>query len=434
MKKVLIIGYFWPFCRYGGGSPRLGGLAKYLSEFDWQPIILTPFLREKPEFEVNVIETPYRDIFYHRIIALLKKKPHLSQDKSFLEQIGIPHAVRENRKSFTSRLMMLTKGIVTYPDTDRGWMPFAIKAGSRVIEKDKIDAIISVWPIIAHLVAKELKQKYKIPWIADFSHLWSQGYYYQYGPVRKLIDRRLEVKTLLHADALTTISQFFAIKLKKLHSQKSVYPITHGFDPSWVETNSVSLTPKFTITYTGNVYPEKQKPSKLFAVLKELIDDGVIDRKDAEVIFYGENQGWLKKEIAQYGLSDIVYLCGVVSHSASLQKQRESQILLHLGWDDKKVKGFYTSKIFEYLSAQRPVLAVGGASAEVVKDILSETKAGVYCSTIEEIKDALCQFYLEYKREGKVSYNGDLEKINKYSHRGMARKYSDLLNNLTNSS
>lgn len=429
MKKVLLIGFFWPYCRYEGGSPRGSGLAKYLSDFDWQPIILTPFLSKKPEFEVNVIETPNRDVFYRRIIASLKKKSNLK--KSVMDQIGLPRSVREDSESHIKRLMMFAAGIITYPDTSRGWIPFAIKAGERAIEKDKIDAIISVWPITAHLVAKKLKCKYNIPWIADFSHLWSQGYYYQYGPVRNLIDRRLEVKTLRYADALTTISQFFVTILKELHKQKPIYPITHGFDPSWIDNNSVSITPKFTITYTGNIYQGKYKPSKLFAALKELIDERVFDRNEVEVLFYGAIQGWLKEEIEQYNLIDIVHQSGVVSRSASLQKQRESQILLHLGWDDIKIKGFYSSKIFEYLAAQRPVLAVGGASAEVVKDLLCETKAGVYCLTTEEIKDALYHFYLGYKREGKVSYNSDLEKVNKYSHREMARKYSEILDSLT---
>jgi hypothetical protein len=429
MKKVLIIGFFEPFCHYGGGSPRLRGLAKYLSDFGWQPLILTPFLRERPEFEVKVIETPYRDIFYRRIIASVKKRSN--QKNGFLEQIGIRQSVRENKGSLTRRLIMLAAAIGTFPDANGGWRPFAIKAGEEIIERENIDAIISVWPITAHLVAKKLKRKYNIPWIADFSHLWSQGYYYQYGPVRKSLDRKLEVKTLRYADTLTTISQFFVTKLKELHKQKSVYPITHGFDPTWAKNHSVSIMPKFTITYTGNVYQGKYKPSKLFAALKELIDEGAIDRKAVEVLFYGAEQGWLKKEIAHYALSDIVHQCGVVSHSASLQKQRKSQILLHLGWDDKNIKGFYTSKIFEYLAAQRPVLCVGGASAEVVRDLLRETKAGVYCLTIEEIKDALYHFYLGYKREGKVSYNGDLEKVNKYSHREMARKYSEILDSLT---
>jgi glycosyltransferase involved in cell wall biosynthesis len=198
-----------------------------------------------------------------------------------------------------------------------------------------------------------------------------------------------------------------------------------------VSNHSVSITSKFILTHTGKVYQEKYKPSKLFEALKELIDEGVIDRKEVDVLFYGAFQDWLRKEIEHYNLSDIVHQCGVLSHLTSLQKRRESQILLHLGWDDEKMKGMYTSKVFEYLSSQRPVLAVGGVSTEVVNNLLSETKAGVYCLTIEEVKDALYDFYNEYKQEGVVRYNGDLEKINKYSHREMARKYLEILDSLT---
>lgn len=324
---------------------------------------------------------------------------------------------------------MHTAGFVNYPHAGRGWIPFAVESGSRIIEREKVDAIISVWPITAHLIAKRLKHNSKIPWIADFSHLWSQGYYYQYGPVRKILDRKLEAETLRSADALTTISQFFVTILQELHKQKTIYPITHGFDPSWVNS-TISTMPGFTITYTGNVYKGKHQPSKLFTALNELINEGVLDRKDVEVLFYGAIQGWLQEEIDRYNLSDIVHQCGVVSHPESLQKQHESQILLHLGWDDTNIKGFYTSKLFEYLAAKRPVLAVGGASAEVVRDLLCETKAGVYCLTIEEIKDALYYFYKEYKREGMVSYNGDIEKVNNYSHREMAKKFADVLDSL----
>jgi hypothetical protein len=429
MKKVLIIGHFEPFCQYGGGSPRLRGLTKHLSKFGWMPIIITPQLREKPDFDVKIIETPYRDIFYRRIIASLKKKS--DPEKSVMGQIGLPKSVRENSKSHIKRLIMFAAGIITYPERGRGWIPFAIEAGERVIEEEKIDAMISVWPITAHLAAKELKHRYKLPWIADFSHLWSQRYYYPYGPVRKLIDRRLEVKTLLHADALTTVSQIFVTALEELHKQKPVYLITHGFDPSWISNHSVSTSSKFSITYTGNIYQGEYKPSKLFEAFKELIDERVIDRGAVDVLFYGAPQDWLRKEIEHYDLSDIVHQCGVVSHSASLHKQRESQILLFLGLDDEKMKKAHIFKIFEYLSSQRPVLAIGGASTDEASDLLSETKAGVYCTTIEEVKDALYHFYSEYKREGEVSYNGNLQKINKYSHVEMAKKYSEILDSLT---
>ncbi len=59
MKKVLIVGFLWP---YIGGSKRVIGLAKHLSEFGWEPYILTAPLKEIPPDHLKVIQTGYRGI------------------------------------------------------------------------------------------------------------------------------------------------------------------------------------------------------------------------------------------------------------------------------------------------------------------------------------------------------------------------------------
>ncbi|HUS50975.1 MAG TPA: glycosyltransferase [Candidatus Paceibacterota bacterium] len=429
MKKVLIIGYLEPYCLYRGGSPRTLGLANYLIEFGWQPIVLTAPLRGKPDFgaKVKIIETPYRDMFYH--LKKLLRWFGISSDRSVSEQLKEKIGVT-SKKSFIDFLLNSYMAIFAYPDTEKYWKSFAIKETDKLLEKEKIDAVISIWPITAHLVAKELKDKYKIPWIADFTHLWSQGYYYKYGPIRKLFDKKLEIKTILKADALTTVSDYFIGKLKELHKRQFIHFIPHGFDPSWLQTAPPSLTTKFTITYTGHIYPEKQRVSKFFIAIKELIDENLLNPEEVEIRFYGEEGDWLKKEIEKYKLSEIIHQYGPIPHRVSLQKQHESQILLHLGWDDKNIKGFYTSKIFEYLAAQRPILGVGGASDGVVEKLLSETKAGVYGKEILEVKNFIKAFYDEYKFQGKITYQGDIKKINKYSHRKMAKKFADILNRL----
>ena len=87
-------------------------------------------------------------------------------------------------------------------------------------------------------------------------------------------------------------------------------------------------------------------------------------------------------------------------------------------------------KLFEYLSACRPILASGGFAKDDIEKILIETKAGVYAPTVEEIETSLLSFYEEYKLTGRVCYNGDLKEINKYSYREMARKFADSLNRI----
>jgi len=120
-----------------------------------------------------------------------------------------------------------------------------------------------------------------------------------------------------------------------------------------------------------------------------------------------------------------------VPKNVSLEKQRESQILLLLNWEDQRERGVYTTKIFEYLAAQRPILAIGGSGEDVVKKLLDETKSGVYCKNMDNVKDWLYHFYLEYKQKGEVSYKGDMEKSDKYSYREIAKKFADILNQIS---
>jgi len=151
---------------------------------------------------------------------------------------------------------------------------------------------------------------------------------------------------------------------------------------------------------------------------------------DVEVRFYGDKYGWVDKEIAQYGLLNIVKQHGLVPRQIALEKQRESQLLLRLKWEDPQECGAYSAKIFEYLAARRPILATGG-SDDVVSELLGETKAGISALTVEDIRSALKQLYQEYKLTGKIAYKGEESKINKYTRREMTRKFSEILDSLT---
>ncbi|MFC2034997.1 glycosyltransferase [Chloroflexota bacterium] len=418
MKKVLIVAYYF--------GTRIPGLVKYLPEFGWEPILLTISLRhdERPHHDIRVIETPYRDA-----LASLKKLFGYDLNKDIKEQIKERFGVASS-KLLVEFILTRIGEIVNYPDGDRGWKPFAVEAGDKLLQKNGIDAIISSSsPVTSHLVAKELKNRYGIPWVADFRDLWSQNHNYAYSPLRRALDRRLELKTVSAADALVTVSQPWADKLSMLHKGKLTYAINNGFDPETVNVSSEKVTDKFTITYTGNIYARKHDPVKLFVALSHLISDGVVDPNNIEVRFYGMVAGWLEKEIEQYGLSSIVNLYGRVPKDVALQKQRESQLLFITKWKDPQDRGAYSGKIFEYLAAKRPILAIDGTD-DVVKQLLDETKAGIDAQTIQDIKDALQKLYQNYKLRGEIAYNGIDSEINKYNHREMTQKFSEVLGRL----
>lgn len=260
--RVLVITYYFP-PRPGVASLRLRGLAKYLPEYGWEPLILTAALPGEPEHRFKVIQTPYPG----DATACWKRKLGLAPDKGFREQLGVPRSLREGRNSFTGKVVNLARGLIAYPDDQKHWYPFAVSAGDELLKRERFDALrSSSGPVTCHLIAKELKRRHGIPWVADLRDLWTQNHYYPYGSVRRLFERRLEVKTLSVADVLVSVSKPLAQKLRLLHRGKPVIAIPNGYDPD--EVASAPLTKEFTITYTGQLYQGKRDLPSSSALLQ----------------------------------------------------------------------------------------------------------------------------------------------------------------------
>ena len=431
LKKVLIIANLFH------ASPRIPGIAKYLHEFGWEPIILTTPVGADinrfgapPKYFRNycrIIETKgyqQKKNVMVRAIKLIKRKP---LDKTKLLYTFAKTVFR----FFNNLYQKLYLEIICYPDGEKKWKPFAIEEGSKILQNENIDAIISSSsPVTCHLIAKKLKSMYGIPWIADLRDLWTQNHNYPYHSIRKYIEKRLEEKTFNYADALVTVSSVWADKLSTLHKKEKVFTITNGFDSEESDKNQIDSTLKFTITYTGQIYSGKQDTSKLLIALRDLLSDGIINSEDISVRFYGPENESLKKDIKKYKLTGIVKQHGVIPRELAIKKQKESQSLLIFYWSDKKEKGWYPLKLFEYLASNRPIIVTGGFGGDVVEELLNKTKAGVYCKTVKDIKEALIKFYSEYKQQGKVNNNANMNEINKYSHKKLAKNFSFVLNNL----
>lgn len=424
-KRVLIITYYFP-PRQHIASLRPMGLAKYLPKFGWQPVILTVDLPKALDTRFQVVRTPYPG----DVSALLKKKLRLNSEKGFQKQIGIPVTIRGSRKSSISRIVSLVKEFFTYPDEQKAWLPYGLKAGCNILKSDDFDAIISTsGPETTHLIATGLKSRYSIPWIADFRDLWTQNHYYPYSRIRKILDKSLERKTIAQADALVTVSEPLAEKLHVSHNGKKIFSIPNGFDPD--EIQKESLTTKFTITYTGQLYQGKRDPTPLLMAIEKMIAEKVVNPCSLRIQFFGPQQHWLNEEIKRHNIGSVVKQYGNVSRTIALTKQRESQILLLLNWNAPQEKGVYTGKIFEYLAAKRPILALGGRAGDVVCDLLKETGAGVQAASVQVVADILKSWYLEYLTYGQVFYRGRHEQIIKYSHPEMAKKFAEILNEVS---
>lgn len=423
MKKVLIISnYIWPY--HTGGSNVVHPLAKYLPECGWEPIVLTAPLPENVELGYRVIQVPYKDM-----LATGLKWLGFDTTQSIKKQVSKKLNIT-TKKSFLDYIFLRLSEVLTYPAADKGWISPAGKIASEIIEKEDIMVIIGALPsIMGVILANELKKKYNIPWVVWCYHLWSENNAYPYGSIRRWFDKRLEIKTLKSADVLVTSSEPLAEKLRKLHKGKKIIITSQGYHPDSINDPPSKLTKKFTITYTGSFSVGLREPTTLLHALHNLFSQGIIDREDIEVRFYGPEEIWMDSEVENLGLSGIVKQYGRVPMEVALEKQKESQVLFNPKWDDPEEPGIYSGKIYEYLAAKRPILATGKYK-DVVDEFLSEIGAGVSCLSVETTEKVLVDMYKEYKENGEVIYKGDDLKIKRFSYHEIVKTYSNILNDL----
>ena len=133
MRNVLIISFFF---NQTVAAVRLRGLAKYLPEFGWNPVVLTVKTSTISEKKIKIFETPYEDTF-----ILWKKRLGLPLNKTLKEQYNIP--TYKEKKTLLDKLVNFWDEIFTYPDPTIDWSVSAIEKGDEILKERHFDAIIS---------------------------------------------------------------------------------------------------------------------------------------------------------------------------------------------------------------------------------------------------------------------------------------------------
>jgi glycosyltransferase involved in cell wall biosynthesis len=120
---------------------------------------------------------------------------------------------------------------------------------------------------------------------------------------------------------------------------------------------------KFRITYAGNLYMGRN-PAPLFRALRTLIDCGEMGRDEVGVELIGscessEGRG-MADLVSEAGIEGCVEMIGRLSHSETLRRLLQSDLLLLLA---EELVVQIPGKTFEYLKARRPILALTSEGA-----------------------------------------------------------------------
>ena len=131
--------------------------------------------------------------------------------------------------------------------------------------------------------------------------------------------------------------------------------------------------------------------------------------------------------IERYHLHEIVTTQGSVPFKESIQKQGESTALLVLAETKPGSEWVLTGKIFEYLGAGRPILAIACKGGEI-DQLLKRTGGGILSTEVQEIKEIIQKWLDEFKNYGKIitGYSPDPGIIKQYTRREQARKLAEI--------
>lgn len=418
--KVLIITYYWPPAG-GSGVQRWLKFVKYLQGFNMQPIVYTISNPRYPSIDDSLLdEIPKNiEVLKHPIwepTDLLFWKKNLQQNS------GISNTSKSSFLSFI-------RGNFFIPDPKLFWIKPSVKYLQKYLNKNDVDVIISTGPPHSmHLIAEKLHQKNDIKWLADFRDPWSDIYYNKDFKEFSFVKNRnikLEKSVLKKADCVLTVSNALKKEFSKYANRVEV--VTNGFDDDFLEPSKVLLDEKFTISYIG-LLPKQSNPKNLFRVLQVLCSQHKDFEKDLQLNFIGDISDVVKTAVFNNKLEENTRFIDYVDHTKALEYQQKAQVLLLLIPNVKKCKGILTGKLFEYLSAKRPILAIGPEDGDLA-DVIEDTNAGVIVDfdNNDKLSSEILKLYHQYKK-GNLEVNS--KNINKYHRKELTKKVAFIINSL----
>lgn len=434
LKKVLIVTYYWPPSG-GVGVQRWLKLAKYLPEWGWEPVILTP---ENPAFSLQDLSLVQEVRPETEILRLPIWEPYgvlqkLKGDKAVRINQGI--TTEGEKADLFQQALMWIRGNFFLPDPRRFWVKPASEFILHILETNQIKAIITTGPPHSmHLIGQRVKKKSGISWFADFRDPWSRWEILQRMKLTAPVQRyhqRLEKKVLHEADLVLSASYGMGADFRQLCPEARIQVLTNGVDEADLpEGFSDPHRPdKFRLVYAG-LLNDKRNPALLWKVLDELCGEMEDFAEALEISLTGNIGQQVLEDLQQYErLSGRLKLQPSVPHQQVFGLYRKAGVLLLLIDNDPASRVIIPAKLFEYLAACKPILFIGEPTMDAGQIIRKEGCGQSFSfKEEEEVKAYVRQLFKEYTSGGAMERTPNWQA---YTRRRQAGQLSAYLNEHT---
>ena len=411
MKKVLIICDLFP----PAFAPRMGYLCKYLPCYGWEPVIIAEF----------VPENLYEELVGH--------------DKN-ITYINYYQSKNKFIQSLRYVFVFLADFFFDYKD-------FVIKKIARKqIKKHNVSLILtSTYRFFPLKAAYQLSKQYKLPIVMDLRDIIEQYPNNEYISkklsnvkalndifsailTKKLIRQRNKI--VQKSDYITTVSEFHVKTLKK-HNERTGL-IYNGYDPE-LFFPKIKSCQTFNIVYPGRIPSiSLEDPTLLFEAIYNLSKKGILSSEFCRIKFFSDDK---TKKIVQelgkkYRIENFIDYCNRVNFSLIPDILNEASILLLLtNKHETGSKGIMTTKYFEYLAVEKPVLCIRN-DEDCLEKSIKETQSGIAASNVEQVEKFILEKYEEWKQNGFTHQKVNRQIVEQFSRKEQAKQFVDIFERL----
>jgi glycosyltransferase involved in cell wall biosynthesis len=408
-KRVLFVAHNFP-PHGGSGVQRSVKFVKYLPEFGWDPVVLTShassgFVQDN-SFAVDI--PPDLPVF--RVSAFSTGR--------------LIAAAKPYKLDLFPRLLAV---LMALPDGQIWWARKCRRVVSEIINQYKPDAVYTTsGPYSSHFVGLWAKQKFGLPWFADFRDPWSTNLVVPYPPFYRSINRRIERRVTSMADIVSCVSRPWMEDIAKVlgRDAQKFCVIPNGYDPDDIPepVQHVKRHSSFRIVHMGSFSPSR-RPDAFVRAVRELIQEGLVNRDHFHCLFVGEGVHLYAPSKPPFEVKDYV------PHSDIARIRDEADVLLLILPPVQENRGNYSGKIYEYIASSKNVLAIvpeGG----VAEDLLKATRVGVITHGHKhELKAAILDLYKAWRNDA-LRVSPDWTEIQKHTRKEATRLLSEKLDRL----
>jgi len=343
-RRILLVAYFYPPSR-DTGVLRPAAMAKWLRRLGHEVTVLTTSAYGPTE-EPGVVQASDAQSWRARLrgadrVDALFDSPTYSPRPHPLSKLLVPEALVA------------------------AWMPFARSRALALQRARPFDCVITTAPPeSAHAVGHALRRR-GVPWVADVRDAWTFESLRPRFPTaaQRRLDERLERRWLGAADAVVCVSEPAAADLRR-RGIADPEVIRNGWDPDAAPQRLAApdaLDPeRISLLYTGRFGSYGRDPRPLVEGLARLAREDPETAAKLELVVAGP----LTADEARLFATDVaparIVVAGSLGRGEALALQRRADALLLVAQPTRSQ--LLNIKLFEYLAAGRPILALAAGT------------------------------------------------------------------------